>query len=294
MRDYFTDWPRGDYVRFWQQATWTQAVRALDEDPSRSQVAASGLSINDFDPQTFDLLGVRADVKVKWFDCRNAILFPHDQSIRYLIPSFFPCDAGMWSLYVRDARLIYQPTWPDTREAEFALYEFERPRSFDVWQAGRAVFPPVFIGDEHFEVGAPMQPIETWVDFGGLRFCGPWYPQFTGHTNYIPKPGDTVVLDTCWALVQPVAPPLKIFVHITSPDGKIVAQWDGLDVNVGTLEVGDEFIQRHPLKLPVDLPPGPYRISLGVYHPDTSQRLTANVGDRSIDSIVLGPLYLIK
>src|SRR3972149_4633802 len=162
MRDYFTDWPRGDYVRFWQQATWTQAVRALDEDPSRSQVAASGLSINDFDPQTFDLLGVRADVKVKWFDCRNAILFPHDQSIRYLIPSFFPCDAGMWSLYVRDARLIYQPTWPDTREAEFALYEFERPRSFDVWQAGRAVFPPVFIGDEHFEVGAPMQPIETW------------------------------------------------------------------------------------------------------------------------------------
>ncbi len=75
-RDYFLDWPRGDYVRFWQQATWTQAVRAINADPASTPIAASGLSIQDFDPQTFELLGMRPDVKVKWFDCRNAIVYP--------------------------------------------------------------------------------------------------------------------------------------------------------------------------------------------------------------------------
>ncbi|HET7376023.1 MAG TPA: hypothetical protein VFK30_04905, partial [Anaerolineae bacterium] len=287
-RDYFINWPTGDYVRFWQQATWTQAVRTLNADPSTETVAASGLSINTFDPQTFDLLGLRSDIKVKWFDCRNAILFPAGRTIRYLIPAFFPCDQDLWSLFVWDAKLLNQPNWPGTQETIFALYDFERPQSLAEGLASSAVFPPVYIGSERFEVDKPLQPIATWVDFGGLRFCGPWIDQFTG--NVAPKPGATVLIDTCWVLMQPVAPPLKIFVHITAPDGKIFAQWDGLDVNVGTLEPGDMFIQRHSLKLPSDLPSGPYRISLGVYNPDTDARLKAIINGQTIDSIVLGQL----
>ena len=91
-------------------------------------------------------------------------------------------------------------------------------------------------------------------------------------------------------LLDPIAPPLKIFVHITAPGGAIVAQWDGLDVNIGTLEPRDLFIQRHQIDLPSNLPPGPYRVSLGVYRPDTGRRLQARINDRAIDSIVLGML----
>ena len=63
FNDYFRQWPTGDYVRFWQQATWTQAVRTLNAGSSTAPIAASGLSIHDFDPQTFDLLGLRSDLK---------------------------------------------------------------------------------------------------------------------------------------------------------------------------------------------------------------------------------------
>jgi hypothetical protein len=83
-------------------------------------------------------------------------------------------------------------------------------------------------------------------------------------------------------------------VHVTAPDGKIVAQWDELDVNIGTLEAHDVFMQRHHLDLPGDLPPGPYRISIGAYHPDSGSRLQASLGDRAVDSIVLGALSLVK
>ena len=94
--DYFQQWPTGDYVRFWQQATWTQAVRTLNADPSTTPIAASGLSIQDFDPQTFDLLGLRSDLKVKWFDCRNAMLYPQEgTTTRYLTPAYLPCDADL-------------------------------------------------------------------------------------------------------------------------------------------------------------------------------------------------------
>jgi hypothetical protein len=104
------------------------------------------------------------------------------------------------------------------------------------------------------------------------------------------KPGDAIDLLTYWASVAPVAPPLKIFVHVSAPDGKIVAQWDGLDVNAATLEVGDLFVQRHRIELPADLPSGPYRISIGAYHPDSGQRLQADFDGHLIDSIVLGML----
>jgi hypothetical protein len=104
------------------------------------------------------------------------------------------------------------------------------------------------------------------------------------------RPGDAIEPWSYWAITKPVTSPLKIFVHVSAPDGKIVAQWDGLDVNIGTLESGDVFVQRHRLEMPGDLPPGPYRISIGAYHPDTGDRLRSEFDGHSIDSIVLGML----
>ncbi len=46
--------------------------------------------------------------------------------------------------------------------------------------------------------------------------------------------------------------------------------------------------------LPGDLPPGPYRISIGAYHPDSGERLQAQLDDRAVDSVVLGTLTLVK
>ncbi len=39
-----------------------------------------------------------------------------------------------------------------------------------------------------------------------------------------------------------------------------------------------------------DIPPGPYRVSLGMYHPDTGVRLAAQIAERSVDLIVVGTL----
>jgi hypothetical protein len=122
--DYFQQWPTGDYVRFWQQATWTQAVRTLNADRSSTPIAASGLSIQDFDPQTFELLGLRSDLKVKWFDCRNAMLYPQTgATTRYLTPAYLPCDTDLQNRFWPGAQIVMQPHWPDTSDAIITLQE---------------------------------------------------------------------------------------------------------------------------------------------------------------------------
>ncbi|MBP7686337.1 MAG: glycosyltransferase family 39 protein [Thermoflexales bacterium] len=281
-RDYFLDWPRGDYVRFWQQATWTQAVRAINAEPSSTPVTASGLSIQDFDPQTFDLLGVRSDVKAKWFDCRNAMLYPAGDVARYLEPDFLPCDADLMARFLPDTLIAVQPRWPDSGNVIFTL------RSLDL-KAARptGTLRPAWIGGESFAGQAPqtdLTPVALPVDFEGLHFKG-WEAD-----RIDAQAGIAWDMFTHWALSKSIAPPLKIFIHVTAPDGKIVAQWDGLDVNVGTLAADDVFIQRHRLDLPPDLSPGEYRVSLGIYRPDTGARLAARMVERSVDLIVVGTL----
>jgi len=153
------------------------------------------------------------------------------------------------------------------------------------------VLRPVWIGGEAFDMHNPasdLEPAHLPLDLNGLSLSG-W------ETDRVEvKPGEVIDLFTYWEVARPVAPPLKLFVHVTAPDGKIVAQWDGLDVNIGTLEARDVFVQRHRLELPGDLPPGPYRISIGAYHPDSGGRLQAQLDDRAVDSVVLGTLTLGK
>jgi 4-amino-4-deoxy-L-arabinose transferase-like glycosyltransferase len=289
--DYFRQWPQDGYVRFWQQATWTQAVRALNADPSTVPIAVSGLSIHDFDPQTFDLLDLRSDLKVKWFDCRTAMVYPQDgTTTRYLTPAYLPCDADLQDRFWAGAMLREELRSPDTAEPIFTLHDLDGAAALNVALA-RSPLRPAWIGGEVFDARHPesdLEPVHLPLEFSGLRLLG-W-----GTDRVEVNPGDTIDLFTYWEIAGSASPPLKIFVHATAPDGKIVAQWDGLDVNIGSLEPGDLFVQRHRIELPADLPPGPYRISLGVYHPASGARLKARLGDRAVDSVVLGTLTLVK
>jgi hypothetical protein len=285
--DYFQQWPQDGYVRFWQQATWTQAVRALNADPSTAPIAASGLSIHDFDLQTIDLLGLRSNLKVKWFDCRNAMLYPHEGAIaRYLTPGYLPCDTALQARFWTGGTVSDQPRWPDTSDTIYALQDWAGSAALSA-ALGRSPLRPVWIGGEAFNALNPtrdLEPAPLPIELAGLDLLG-----WSIDQDRV-QPGAPIELFTYWEMSQPVTAPLKIFVHLTAPDGTIVAQWDGLDVNLGTLEASDVFVQRHRIELPADLPPGPYRLSIGAYHPDSGQRLKAELDRRAIDSIVLGTL----
>jgi 4-amino-4-deoxy-L-arabinose transferase-like glycosyltransferase len=251
-RDYFVTWPANAQVRWLYQATWTQATRWLDAAADTTPVAVSGLKIHDLDPQTFDILLRRHELKVKWFDCRTSILLPGGGALRYISPDFFPCDVTLWAEFLGKATVIAEPRWPDTHAVIFTAHQLERQDAL------------------------PASILASWpsLSLAGSRL-----------TRATIAPGDQAELLTFWSVTGRVPVPTAFFVHIVSDDGKPLAQWDGFDFGEAQLEPGDQLIERHRFPVPSSVAPGDYRVIVGVYDPATNKRFTLPTGQ---DYLILG------
>jgi hypothetical protein len=100
-----------------------------------------------------------------------------------------------------------------------------------------------------------------------------------------PRPGDTVRLLITWQALQPLAHDYKLFVHLLSPDGAVIAQVDpiagaaadpddpGADYPASRWDPGRLVVTDVPITLSATAPPGAYRIAFGLYDGQTLERL---------------------
>ncbi len=92
------------------------------------------------------------------------------------------------------------------------------------------------------------------------------------------KPGGVVVLTLYWQALEVVNLPYKVFVHMGSVDGsKTWAQADDWPA-CGTQPtqrwpVGQVVTDRHVIELPLDIPTGEHSLLVGLYEPQTAQRM---------------------
>lgn len=94
--------------------------------------------------------------------------------------------------------------------------------------------------------------------FGGLT-------AFLGHRYGAPlRPGQPAQIQTIWRIQSTLPEPLSIFLHLTAPDGFVLAQSDGFNTPFDSLRPHDALIQFHPLAFPADLPAGA-QFQIGVY-----------------------------
>lgn len=81
--------------------------------------------------------------------------------------------------------------------------------------------------------------------------------------------GQTINLTLYWRYLEPIMADYKVFVHLVSPDGTIVAQTDGKPQNWGhaTTEwlAGEIVPDRIRLTLPERTPSGRYLVYVGMY-----------------------------
>ncbi len=125
----------------------------------------------------------------------------------------------------------------------------------------------------------PMQN-ETDQQLGPIRLVG-----YDINTTQL-QAGEDIVLRHYWRAEKPTSTAQHVYNHLLDADSEIVAQVDYIplwDARRDTttwddpeeIMLGREFI----LSLPVDLPPGTYRLISGLYDPVTWQRLTSPDGD---------------
>jgi hypothetical protein len=137
------------------------------------------------------------------------------------------------------------------------LVDFER--DVFVFRSGPGVLEP-----------AVHQP--NAVDFGGqVRLTG------TDLEAAQVRPGDTLRLALHWQAQTPPAQDYTVLIHVDSADGQTVAVADG-PANGGLYPMsrwqpGESVVDRRAVALPPDLAPGRYRLDVGLYRPDSGERV---------------------
>jgi hypothetical protein len=189
-----------------------------------------------------------------------------DLSQRYrrlwVIPDFALPDRSGWERTLRgDTFLLLDETF-GLDERRLALYAF--PHALPLTETGIGV-----------ELGMP-----AWV-----RLNGYGYTQQT-------EPGEELLVALEWESLRSVDKNYQVFVHLLNERGERLAQRDGQPVlwlrPTSTWQPGERIWDRYGLLLPIDLPTGRYRLSVGLYDPDTGERQPVSVGPSA--AIELGPI----
>lgn len=132
-------------------------------------------------------------------------------------------------------------------------------------------------------VTAPVQ-----AQFGdAIQLTGAEYtPQATAH--------GVIGLILHWQAQQPVTRAYKVFVHLTDEAGWVFSQHDAQPINdlrpTTTWTAGERIVDRHGLFLPM-MAPGAYHVRVGLYDPDTGERLRTSDGRDMIEvgTVVITP-----
>ncbi|MEW5956454.1 MAG: DUF2079 domain-containing protein [Chloroflexota bacterium] len=92
------------------------------------------------------------------------------------------------------------------------------------------------------------------------------------------RPGQDVAVTLYWQALAPMLLDYTVFVHLLGPNGELVAQHDNapfweVAIPTSTWQPGETVLDQHVLALPADLPPGEYRLQVGMYYWQTLERL---------------------
>jgi hypothetical protein len=100
------------------------------------------------------------------------------------------------------------------------------------------------------------------------------------------RAGDVIPVALTWRASQNVPANYKVFVHAARPDGFVVAQHDAQPLNdlrpMTTWMPNEPVRDNHGLALPADVR-GPLTITLGLYDPDTGERLKTTDGRDAVE-----------
>jgi hypothetical protein len=110
--------------------------------------------------------------------------------------------------------------------------------------------------------------------------------QLLGYTISEPRPGEALELTLFWRVSEPLGdevPALNVFTHVLESSGQLVANHDGIPGNgrypTPSWMPGMIIADAHTIELPADLPAGDYEVGVGLYDPESGERLAVVGGD---------------
>lgn len=209
-------------------------------------------------------------------DVRPDLLLKQNGDVLTAVPStVFPqYPTSLWQVgeTVMEYRHVQIPAQIEAGTAAFWLV------------AGNAEFPvgSIEVSGASRNFTPPVDATLMDVSFGSLaRLAG-----FEIEQTILPA-GEPFTLTLYWQALQTGAPDsYKVFIHLVSEDGRIIAQHDGFPASGGRLTTGwllDEYISdSHELTFNEPDYEGKARLRVGLYEPNTGERLLTSAGEDAV------------
>lgn len=248
---YFDWWANHAMVRFQYHADTHDLARWLDAQGERSKDGDLAISTttNEFPLEplalSFDLK--REDVAPRWFDAEWALVFPRGGGSRIALLSY-PHLSPVLESYL-PPQLLAEYRNPPTGQLAFRVYQ-------DVTLPGSRGAVP-----------------------GSAPAFGSRLTMVKAALPVTPPPGGEGLLMTTWRVDASLRGSLKVFAHLLDASGQMIGGDDRLNILVESLRPADVFIQINRLPRPAQASCTPCRIRVGVYNPDTGERLSTATGD---------------
>jgi 4-amino-4-deoxy-L-arabinose transferase-like glycosyltransferase len=273
FRDYFREWPALGDVRLNYGADLGILAHYLDTQQEDIPISICSTPVESGAPafslnneELLSYLMHRHSLSVRYFDCSQSLVLANGAEDQLLIfPSGhyydrLPGQLLGWMRFAQDEQV--PGIRPDVVMSLNASEELAAFAGAFTTEALAAWPPP----PESRLEGIAELPVQ----FGyNITFLG-----YDLRDDRV-RPGDWIEVTTYWRVDGPPPPSLVVFVHLLSNPVVVVAQTDGLGVETGTLEVRDVFAQNTLIKVPDTLSAGTYPLSVGLYFPDTRERLMA-------------------
>ena len=276
--DYFWCWPRFEPVRHEYQAPITATARYLEDHPEIRSASVSAPYVDYWNPwsaMSFDLFFQESDTHVRWFDGTQSIIIPAQQDALFLLPDHLaqPSELtpALRSLLAQSAQPV-ELGYRDASGSSMDIYRWQTDRPLlrelsgvvtaKVWASSEGASSPDQPQQERRQLALPLS-VGNRLSFLGYRVDAERV-----------APGNEWELTTFWRVLDADSGPLAIFVHVLDRDNAVRAGWDGLYVSTDSWQDQDLVIHLHVLTLPADLALDTYRVEIGVYSPQTLQRLS--------------------
>jgi hypothetical protein len=108
--------------------------------------------------------------------------------------------------------------------------------------------------------------------------------------RFTPTVRSGVAVELDWRIRELPSGPLKVFVHLMSEDGHLVAQHDAPLPNLASMSPGTVIQDRHGVEIPPGIS-GPFTVRVGLYAEGTGERLRLSDGG---EFIVLGRVEVTR
>ncbi|HSD83821.1 MAG TPA: hypothetical protein VLG46_08185, partial [Anaerolineae bacterium] len=216
-------------------------------------LSLAGVQLDQIDPLAYQQFNTNA-VRPRWFAATSSLIAAPDRTWlaiaddQPLAPELAPVLA--------DVHPVLRATTTDDQRS-YALYDFD-------------------LGQR---LSAAAQRSEQTTALGKLPIRFGNTAELIGYQLTEQVTGLTLI--TYWRAGDRVVTPLQLFVHMLGADGAIVAQQDRLDVPAEGWHAGDLIAQIHHIELPANT--AAQSIALGLYNPDTGQRLPVMVDGHEVD-----------